>query len=147
MTKSGPERLGNKVERVALAALIDKSQVLLVHRHPERRFYPDCWDLVGGHIEAGESPIEAVRRECKEEVGIQVVEARPFHLPTSDPGIEIHGFRVDSWAGEPTNAAPDEHDDLKWFTADEIPLLTIADPASIAAIVSLLAERGCKTDP
>lgn len=142
MTKTGPKRLGNQVERVALAALIEKGKVLLVHRHPERRFYPDCWDLVGGHIEAGESPIEAVRRECEEEIGVHVVEAHPFHLPTSDPDIEAHGFRVDSWIGEPTNAAPDEHDGLGWFTADEIPLLAIADTASADAIVGLLTEPG-----
>ena len=32
-------------------------RVLMVHRHPDRRWYPDCWDLIGGHIEPGESPM------------------------------------------------------------------------------------------
>ena len=50
--------------------------VLLVHRHPLREWYPDCWDLVGGHVEKGESPGEAVIRECLEELGVHLSAAR-----------------------------------------------------------------------
>jgi 8-oxo-dGTP pyrophosphatase MutT (NUDIX family) len=51
---------------IAAAALVRDGRVLLAHRHPARRWYPDCWDLVGGHIEPGESPVHAVTRECRE---------------------------------------------------------------------------------
>jgi len=30
--------------------------VLLCHRHPNRQWYPNVWDVPGGHIEADESP-------------------------------------------------------------------------------------------
>ncbi|OYN98759.1 hypothetical protein CGZ95_11820 [Enemella evansiae] len=44
---------------IAVAALVRDGRVLLAHRHPERRWYPDCWDLVGGHVEPGETPEQA----------------------------------------------------------------------------------------
>jgi len=43
-------------ETIAMAALAMDARILLAHRHPRRRWYPNCWDLIGGHIEAGESP-------------------------------------------------------------------------------------------
>ncbi|GAB48152.1 NUDIX hydrolase [Mobilicoccus pelagius] len=68
-------------------ALVDDGRVLLVRRHQGRADYPGCWDLPGGHVEAGETPAGAARRECL--------------------------------------------DDLGSFTADELPSLTMFDPAAI----------------
>lgn len=49
---------------------------LLLHRSPTRAWYPDCWDLPEGHIEAGEaSDAAALRRELVEELGVTVVTA------------------------------------------------------------------------
>ena len=61
---------------IAVAVLVRNGLVLLVHRHPLREWYPDCWDLVGGHVEKGESPGEAVIRECFEELGVHLSAAR-----------------------------------------------------------------------
>nr|WP_231918584.1 NUDIX domain-containing protein [Microlunatus sagamiharensis] len=47
---------------------------MLGHRHPARRWYPDCWDLFGGHVEPGESPEQAARRVPR---GDQRRRARP----------------------------------------------------------------------
>ncbi|MER5730655.1 NUDIX domain-containing protein [Streptomyces sp. NPDC002138] len=38
-------------------------------RSPDRRLFPDAWDIVGGHVEAGESILEALAREVEEETG------------------------------------------------------------------------------
>ena len=43
---------------------------MFVHRRgPDRRFLPNCWDLVGGHAEPGEDLLAALRREVHEETG------------------------------------------------------------------------------
>lgn len=57
--------------KVAVAALILKQdQVLLVRRSndPQR----GLWTLPAGFVDAGEDPLEALRRECLEETGLQV---------------------------------------------------------------------------
>lgn len=126
---------------IAVAALVRDRRILLVHRNPQRRWYPDCWDLVGGHIESGESPRDAVQRECAEEVGVRVIRLEPMPLRTSDPAIDIHGFLIKEWTGEPANLAPDEHDDLRWFTKDEIPGLVLADSATMPDILAALENE------
>lgn len=109
----------------------------MVHRHPERRWYPDCWDLVGGHVEAGESPEQAVVRECGEELNIRIFDPRPIPMEFTDPTIEMHAFVVVRWEGEPVNAAPDEHDELGWFGPGELGDLKIADPACLPDILNV----------
>lgn len=120
---------------IAVAALVRDGRVLLAHRHPAREWYPDCWDLVGGHIEPGEQPEQAVVRECLEELGVRVVDPRPFPMAFDDPTLEMHAFLITRWAGEPANLAPHEHDDLRWFAPGELAGLTLADPGALPDIL------------
>lgn len=113
---------------IALAALVSEGKLLLGHRHPARRWYPDCWDLVGGHIEVGESPEQAVRRECREEIAVDVTQLQPVNVELTDPNLVPYAFLVTGWVGRPVNAAPDEHDALGWFTARDLSGLRLADP-------------------
>lgn len=53
--------------------LNDKNEILLQYRCADKKLYPNTWDCsFAGHISAGESSIEAVLREGKEELGIDV---------------------------------------------------------------------------
>jgi 8-oxo-dGTP diphosphatase len=117
--------------------------VLLGHRHPARRWYPDCWDLVGGHVEPGEAPHQAIVRECREELGVRVHDPVPMLLSVIDPTLDVHAFLVRSWEGEPVNVAPDEHDELRWFRPADLAGIRLAHPAAMADIVS--AVRGATT--
>ncbi|MEI2776160.1 MAG: NUDIX domain-containing protein [Tetrasphaera sp.] len=125
---------------IATAALVRDGRLLLAHRHPEREWYPDCWDLIGGHVEPGETPREAAIRECAEELGVAVLDPEPVMLPCDLPGLEMHHFLVTSWRGTPRNMAPDEHDGLKWFTADEIADLVLADPTARTPLQELASR-------
>lgn len=125
---------------IATAALVRGGRILLAHRHPDRRWYPDCWDLVGGHIEPGESPEEAVARECREELDVRILDLQPIPMIYTDPAIMMHTFVVRRWSGEPVNAAPDEHDALGWFGPDEVRGMQIADPASLPDILAVLRK-------
>lgn len=124
---------------IALAALVSNGKLLLAHRHPARRWYPDCWDLLGGHIEVGESPEQAVRRECREEIAVDLSQLQHVHLELTDPALVPHAFLVTGWVGRPTNAAPDEHDALGWFSADDLPSLRLAHPTYYRWLPTLLA--------
>ncbi|MFE6666443.1 NUDIX hydrolase [Streptomyces sp. NPDC057697] len=52
-------------------------------RSPDRRLFPDTWDVVGGHVEAGESLLDALAREIEEETAWRLRHVRRF-LGTSD---------------------------------------------------------------
>lgn len=44
-------------------------RVFAQRRSLTRKLFPGCWDLVGGHVEAGETPRQALVRELREETG------------------------------------------------------------------------------
>lgn len=54
---------------VVAGVLVRGAEVLLGHRSPDRRWYPDVCDFPGGHVEPGEDERAALDRELCEEVG------------------------------------------------------------------------------
>jgi len=120
--------MGDKDNEVAVGLLVADGKVLLCHRHPARKWYPDVWDLPGGHIEPGESAADALQRELLEELGVHVelVSAEPWRIVALGPSLVLHVWRVHTWHGTVENCAPEEHDDLGWFTADAIGELALA---------------------
>lgn len=47
----------------------DRSRVFVHRRSPTRRLFPGIWDVVGGHLDPGETPEQALARELAEETG------------------------------------------------------------------------------
>ena len=133
---------GSRVaELIAMAARVRGGKILLAHRHPHRRWYPDFWDLIGGHIETGESPEQALRRECREEIAVELARIRPVDIDLADPGLEPHAFLVTDWRGTPVNAAPEEHGALEWFSLSDLRELTLADLSYPKWLSPLLEEQ------
>ncbi len=57
-------------------------QLLLTKRSPEKKHYPNTWTPTGGAVQAGETSLQAVRRELFEETGISAGEAEFTLLQT-----------------------------------------------------------------
>ncbi|MEV4197410.1 NUDIX domain-containing protein [Micromonospora globbae] len=56
--------------RCAGALIVDdEGRLFFQRRSPDRRLFPNCWDVVGGHLEPGEDVEAALRREVTEETG------------------------------------------------------------------------------
>jgi len=119
---------------IAMGLLCHGGRVLLGHRRADRRWYPDCWDLFGGHVEPGEDPRAALVRECREELGIAVERATRLDVKLDVPDVEAHVFAVESWTGRLRNAAPEEHDEVRWFGRDDAAGLRFAHPAVEALV-------------
>jgi 8-oxo-dGTP pyrophosphatase MutT (NUDIX family) len=83
-----------------------------------------------GHVEAGESVLEAAVREATEELGIQIEPADLVPLCAMHRTVAPHGavdervdffFECRRWIGEPRLLEADKSADLRWFDLDALP--------------------------
>ncbi|EWS80926.1 acetyltransferase [Brachybacterium phenoliresistens] len=126
--------------QIATALLMREGRALLVLRGGARRAYPNCWGLVGGHVEPGETPRQAVSRECFEELGTRIADPRRIPMTVTAAGVEMHTFLVTRWTTEPRNAATDEHDEIRWFAPHELADLPLAHPESLPDILNAMTR-------
>ena len=126
------------VHHVAAAILIREDKILLGQRSPTRAFYPDVWDVFGGHIEPDEQPEQALIRELQEELDItpkQWIELETISetVPERD-GMLSHDlvarfYLIMNWVGTPINRQSEEHSVIQWFSYEEAIKLDLAHPA------------------
>ena len=124
---------------IATALIIRDGRVLLGHRSSRREFFPDVWDIFGGHVEPGEGHEKTLVREVQEELGVTatawtfletVTEPLPPHSQgeKSSDVLIAHLYLVTAWTGTPVNRQPEEHSEIRWFTLEEALQLDLADP-------------------
>jgi ADP-ribose pyrophosphatase YjhB (NUDIX family) len=120
----------------ATQALVELDGRVLLGR---RAFEPSAglWDLPGGFLNEGEHPLDGLRRELREETGLEIE-------PTEFLGAWIEEYAgrkvlALTWlvrivSGEP--AAADDLVELRWFAADELPG---ADELAFETFVEILS--------
>ncbi len=74
LDKNEIHKYGKYHKEVALMLLNDKGEILLQKRASTKEIEPDKWAWHGGHVIVGETCIEAIIREVKEEIGITLTE-------------------------------------------------------------------------
>ncbi len=88
------------------------------------------YSTLAGFVDSGESAEDAVRREVREEAGIEITEPQWFGSQSwAFPHSLMLGFTAE-WAAGEIVADPTEIEDLQWFARDSLPVLP--PPASIA---------------
>lgn len=110
------------------AVRVRGGRVLMLHRSPQHRWYPDVWDLPGDHVEAGEDTRAALVRELGEDLGVDAqVTGEPIARTVAEDFV-MDVWAVRTWAGEPVNAAPHEHDDIAWLAPEDLVGRALAHP-------------------
>ena len=128
--------------RVVAAMLLRDDSVLLCHRSIDRAWYPDVWDLPGGHVEANETPTDAVVREVQEELGVTLSGSLGRHsFSRSTEEFELRVWTSRTWSGSPANCAPREHDEIGWFAEPEVRALRLADDVYRGWILQAVASE------
>lgn len=63
-----------RIRLVSRVVLTDgNDNFLLQKRAKDMRMYPDCWDIsAAGHVDEGETPEQAAKRELREEIGLDI---------------------------------------------------------------------------
>jgi 8-oxo-dGTP diphosphatase len=130
-------------DQIVTALVACDGRVLLCHRSPGRRWYPDVWDLPGGHVEAGESPARALVREVHEELGVSIAEpSGPELARFVTAAFDMRVWLVRAWSGDLGNGAPAEHDKIGWFGVSGLAGLRLAHDGYLALITRVLAGQG-----
>jgi 8-oxo-dGTP pyrophosphatase MutT (NUDIX family) len=73
-----PERLSFRDAVVAVIRLEDGRYLMQLRDDKPGIFYPDHWGLFGGAVDEGEEPVEALRRELREELSLEAESVRYF---------------------------------------------------------------------
>jgi 8-oxo-dGTP pyrophosphatase MutT (NUDIX family) len=102
--------------RAAGTLLIHDGRVLLLKRAASAEDAPNTWGLPGGHIEDGETPEEAARREYGEECGTE-----PYQGALTALYESRDGFRCYLGTGYAEPELNDEHTDWEWAPLDDLP--------------------------
>lgn len=96
------------------------NEVLLLLRDDKPEIpFPNQWDIPGGRIEEGESPIEAIRREMLEELGLQLLsDFQLFKIYKSDNLTDFLFWKRINL--NPDEITLNEGQRLKYFSLQEI---------------------------
>lgn len=103
-----------------VAALIWRGDTFLICQRPAHKARGLLWEFVGGKIETGESKEQALIRECKEELAVEVSVGDVFMQVTHVyPDVEVQLTLLHARI-EKGEIQLLEHNDAKWITPDEI---------------------------
>jgi len=108
--------------RIAVKAFIrEKNKILLLKRRTNDTHKPNTWDIPGGRLALGENPYEGLKRETKEETGLDIEIIMP---------IDVHHFTRDDkqkitmiiFLCKPISKdiiLSEEHQEYKWLEIDK----------------------------
>jgi mutator protein MutT len=116
---------------VALALIQRDRRWFLQRRAQDNPVLPGLWEFPGGKVEAGESVLECLRRELREEVGLVAGEVLP--LSRLKGLVRLHPFLVQA-VGQPRTELA-----WGWFKVEELGRLPI--PPMNQALIARLREH------
>ena len=97
--------------------LLRSGERFLLCQRPEQKAHGLLWEFAGGKVEPGETKRQALARECREELGVEIAVGEEFlELTHVYPEVTVHltVFCAELRSGQPQAL---EHRALRWVTA------------------------------
>jgi 8-oxo-dGTP diphosphatase len=105
-----------------VAAIIVREETILICQRTKDQPLPLKWEFPGGKIEPNEQPVEALRRELEEELGIHATIGPKVttiqHNYGKNNAVELHFYRVQKFEGEIVNRI---FNDVRWVDRRDLP--------------------------
>jgi 8-oxo-dGTP diphosphatase len=121
---------------VVAGALFDASGRVLIAQRPAGKHMAGGWEFPGGKLDAGEMPLAGLKRELREELGVEVHAAEPliaYEHEYPERRVLLDLWLVARYSGEPQ---PLERQALQWVAVDALDRVGLleADRPMIAAL-------------
>lgn len=109
--------------------IFKKDGKILLLKRANTGYYDGNYSLPAGHFDGNETAKSVAVREIQEEVGLQIdpkdlklihVSHRKSPIPIGHERMDLF-FEINRWEGEPINAEPHKHEEIRWFSADNLP--------------------------
>lgn len=108
-------------------------KLFLPKRAATKKFLPGVFELPGGHIDFGEDIVEGLKREVKEEFGMEISVGDSFYTFTypneikGSHSIEAIYFARFTTPLDEIKIDPQDHSEYGWFTKDEITTKVVSE--------------------
>ena len=102
------------------AGVVHRDGKVLICRRPEDKLYGGLWEFPGGKQEPGETLAACLRRELREELGIEVhpgVSLGSFNHAFTHFSVTVHAFDCPAIGAQPQ---PLEHSEIRWVYPEEL---------------------------
>lgn len=111
--------------RCAIYLVLIKNDKIFLLRRKNTGWEDGKYSVPGGHLEPNETISQGVKREAKEEAGVDInlkdlKLIHAMHRKSNFDYIDLF-FIVNKWKGEPKNAENHMADDGRWFSLDKLP--------------------------
>jgi 8-oxo-dGTP diphosphatase len=129
--------------KVVTALIVRDAAILMCQRH-RNKYLPLHWEFPGGKVEPDESLVEALHREVKEELHLDIHSEREYFtdIMSYSNGHTYHVtfYVVTDFSGEPVNT---EFEDILWVTPQTMP--TLLHLAGNTNVINRLMKEGFPT--
>jgi len=120
---NGSDRNGRKIVEV-VGAIIRQADRYLVGQRPAGKSQGGKWEFMGGKIEPGETPEQALARECREELDLEIEDERIVGAVVheyDDRTIRLTLLSCTARSGSVPKAL--EHQQIRWVPRSEMETL------------------------
>ena len=126
-----------KIRNVVVGILFNKNNDVLIALRPQHVIQPGVWEFPGGKVEENESLENALIREYREEIGIEILRAEFFlgvKKDFSDKQLILHTFKILEFSGEPKGC---ENQEIRFVPVDTLKNYSFPD-ANAGIVLALM---------